>query len=83
MSKKNSKDIVYEILKPINNDYDKFMKKYRKDHALCPKCKTKLHSSTLMGYILDLDHPEDYKDLNKCVCSNCGDIHTTHDRVKK
>lgn len=28
-----------------------------------------------------MDRKDEYKDLNRCVCSNCGDVHTTHDRV--
>jgi len=58
-------------------------KEYRDDHALCPKCGSEGHTSTLAGFILDTDHPEQYKDLNNCVCYNCGDRHTTHERIPK
>lgn len=58
-----------------------FMNQYRKDHALCPKCKSSTHSSTLAGFIFYADKADEYKDLNNCVCSRCGDRHTTHERV--
>ena len=58
--------------------YNKIMKKYRKEHEFCPKCGAKGHSTTLMGYPLK---DVDYKDLNICVCSNCGDKHTAHERI--
>ena len=32
-------------------------------------------------YILYTDKLENYKDLNNCTCSSCGDKHTTHERV--
>ena len=45
----------------------------------CPKCGAIPHSTTLMGYVLS--DIETYKDLNNCICSQCGDSHTCHDRV--
>jgi len=60
--------------------YDKFMDKYEKEHALCPKCGEENHRSTLVGYAFDSSNPEEYKDLNRCTCMECGDIHTTHER---
>jgi hypothetical protein len=36
---------------------------------------------TLAGYIVDLSKPEEYKDLNKSTCNDCGDVHTVHDRI--
>jgi len=62
-------------------DYHEFMTKYKKEHAICPKCGATEHSTTLMGYVLYSDKRDEYKDLNTCVCSECGDIHTTHKRV--
>ena len=61
--------------------YDSFMNQYNKDHALCPKCKHSQHTSTLVGYAYHAYKPEDYKDLNKCICSHCKDRHITHERV--
>ena len=63
------------------SEYDEFMDKYEKDHALCPKCGSDDFSTTLVGYMFDREHPEDYKDENECVCSDCGDKHIFHDRV--
>jgi len=62
---------------------DKLRKKYSDNHALCPKCGSEGHTTTLAGYIFDVEHPELYKDLNHCVCSNCGNHHTAHERIKK
>lgn len=62
-------------------EYDEFMSIYNKLHEYCPKCGGKDHISTLMGYALNLENKEEYKDENSCVCSNCGNIHITHDRV--
>lgn len=58
-----------------------FMNQYKKDHALCPKCRHSAHSTTLAGYIYYADRPDDYKDQNTCVCSHCKDRHTVHERV--
>ena len=62
---------------------DKILTQYHNNHKLCPKCKSKAHTSTLVGYILDKEKPDQYKDLNRCTCLNCGNIHTTHDRIKE
>lgn len=64
-----------------NKIYEEFMKEYRIKHEVCPKCGTKPHNSTLAGYIFDPSRPEDYKDLNGCICFNCGDYHTYHERI--
>lgn len=62
-------------------DYESFMNQYRKDHALCPKCRHSAHMSTLVGYAYVAENKENYKDLNDCVCSVCKDRHTVHERV--
>jgi len=62
-------------------EHDNFKKEYHEKHKLCPKCGTSQHSTTLVAYILNLDKKEEYKDLNSCVCSECGDRHTEHDRI--
>jgi len=64
-------------------DYNKFMDEYRKLHKLCPKCGVMGHSTTLMGYPLIEGKRDEYKDLNNCVCSNCGNHHTTHERISE
>lgn len=64
-------------------EYDQFVNEYYKKHSLCPKCKSKLSVNTLMAYIVDLDHKEDFKDLNTCKCITCRDTHTIHDRIEE
>ncbi len=61
--------------------YIEFMKDYKVKHEVCPKCGTKDHTSTLMGYIFNSSNPNEYKDLNRCTCVNCEDIHTCHERI--
>lgn len=63
--------------------YKKFMKAYRAQHELCPKCGSKNHESTLMGFVLNMDMKDEYKDLNRCKCMNCGDTHTAHERISR
>jgi len=64
--------------------YETFMKEYRIKHEVCPKCGTKSHISTLLGYIFNSSTPDEYKDLNRCTCSNCGDVmHITKELVWK
>jgi hypothetical protein len=60
---------------------DNFKKEYHEKHKLCPKCGAVQHSTTLVDYILYLDKKEEYKDLNSCVCSECGDKHKEYDRI--
>jgi rRNA maturation protein Nop10 len=55
--------------------YDEFMEKYNLEHEVCPKCGSRQHILTLMGYVFDSSKPHEYKDLNKCECTNCGDKH--------
>lgn len=62
---------------------DRLRKQYHESHKCCPKCGSESHSSTLVGYIFNAEHPEAYKDLNSCVCSNCGDRHTCHERLPR
>lgn len=58
-----------------------FREQYSIDHAACPKCGETSHMSTLMAYAMHSDRLDDYKDLNHCTCSSCGDKHTGHERV--
>ena len=60
----------------------KYLDEYEKRHARCPKCLQTECAETLVGYLLtDIKLKEDYKDLNRCYCTKCGDKHTKHDRV--
>jgi len=61
---------------------NEFLKEYDSNRVCCPKCKSRFYTTTLQGYVLDLNDMESYKDLNTCVCRDCGDKHTFHDRVK-
>lgn len=74
---------IMETVSRPSREYLKFMKKYKKNHECCPKCGTKEYTTTLVGYIFNSEDKGNYKDLNICVCANCGDKHTVHDRVKK
>jgi hypothetical protein len=58
-----------------------FLKEYSRKHQLCPKCGSKGNMSTLVGYIVNMNNREDYKDHNICTCSKCSDRHTVHDRI--
>lgn len=73
--------LVVERTEP-DKEYEEFMSEYNKLHAACPKCKALDFNCTLMGYILDMSKKESYKDLNRCTCLSCGDIHTVHDRIE-
>ena len=66
-----------------NPEYDKFMKKYHREHSCCPKCGSNKMCTTLMGYPLHMDHKEDYKDLNAVECQNCDYHGIRHDLVPK
>jgi predicted nucleic-acid-binding Zn-ribbon protein len=60
---------------------DEFIEKYNLLHKYCPKCGSTFYKTTLVGYPIDSSNPDEYKDLNKCTCANCKDVHTYHDRV--
>ena len=60
------------------NVYNALKDEYNKKHECCPKCGSEEHQTSLMSY-LDVE----FKDLNVCVCANCNDVHSTHDRVPK
>lgn len=66
-----------------HEEYDEFMKQYNLLHECCPKCGETSYMTTLVEYVLDLCKKEEYKDLNRCTCGSCGDVHTIHDRVPK
>lgn len=62
-------------------NYNTFMASYRQAHKYCPNCGGEDHFTTLVGYALNLDAPEDYIDKNRCNCLDCGNVHITHDRT--
>lgn len=73
--------ILGEHTEESSKQYDEFMKEYHKQHKYCPKCGGEQYTTTLMGYMLDWDKKDEYKDMNICVCMKCGDIHSAHDRI--
>ena len=66
-----------------NPEYDKFMKKYHRDHSCCPKCGSNHLRTSLIDYILYMDHKEDYKDKNSVYCEECEFNGIRHDLVPK
>ena len=67
----------------MRDEYDIFMDKYEEKHQCFPKCGSESYTTTLVGYPLDMNNKESYKDENKCTCNDCKDIHITHDRKPK
>jgi hypothetical protein len=62
--------------------------KYRKayydtEHIYCPECGCDRHSSTYMGYIINVLEAESFKDENRVQCSDCKWVGITHDLVRK
>lgn len=64
-------------------EYEEFMREYEYRHEACPKCGSLAHSTTLVGYIVNMSNKEAFKDRNQCTCLECGDRHIFHDRVNK
>lgn len=64
------------------DDYGEFMEWYENEHALCPKCGSSEYYTTLVGFILDFNKLEEFKDKNKCTCIDCGNIHLRYNRIK-
>lgn len=77
-----SKEMQDIILESQGKSSD-FRTEYNRLHECCPNCGSIPHMSTLMGFPMYDDNLEAYKDLNDCTCVNCGDKHTTHERVPK
>ncbi len=44
---------------------------YHKQHCCCPNCHSKNLNTTIVCYIVPIDHPEEYKDRNSCKCFDC------------
>ena len=62
---------------------EKFYRDYHNAHYYCPNCGSRNFSCTLMGFILDESHPEEYKDRNHVTCHNCGWKGIYHDLAPK
>ena len=65
-----------------NKDADNFRKEYHDNHKRCPICGSEHHSTTLVGYILNMNDKESYKDRNSIECIACGFKGITHDLIK-
>jgi len=64
-------------------DREEFMEKYHNDHYFCPECHCRAYAVTLVGYMYDPMHPEDYKDNNRVTCHVCGWKGTVHKLAPK
>ena len=58
------------------SEYQKSL--YYKKHMYCPECGSDHNSQTLVGYIMDLQHPEQFEDRNRATWE-CGWIGTVHE----
>lgn len=56
----------------FDTEYEEFMDDYLKKHAVCPECGSRNFSTTLVGFIVNLEHPEEYQDKNSVHCHSCG-----------
>jgi hypothetical protein len=59
---------------------NEFRAEYKRKHSRCPKCSSTAYRVTLVGYILDMNKKEEYRDLNKVSCF-CGNECTVHDLI--
>ncbi|MFW6243029.1 MAG: hypothetical protein ACOC2W_02625 [bacterium] len=77
----NGGNIIVDEMQYLSINANIFRKKYEIEHEVCPKCGSSSYSTTLVGFAMDVNNPENYKDENDCTCNNCGDKHITHDRI--
>ena len=56
-------------------------KKYYDEHKYCPVCGGRNFSCTLVGYVFNDAHPEDFKDCNSIHCHDCGYEGILHDCI--
>lgn len=64
-------------------EYNRLMKEYRENHRYCPECGSDKNSQTLVGTVLNLDKPNEYKDENRVSCAKCEWKGIVHDLVEK
>ena len=74
--------IIKERTEP-DTEYDAFMTQYNKDHKMCPLCGSEHYSTTLVGYILDMNNKEAYKDENYIECTICDFKGIAHDLISE
>ena len=77
--------VPYEFSLKSEDDkkYEDFKREYDEEHEACPKCNALSHISLFMVYPFDVNNKQDYKDLNFCICNECGDEHIAHERVRQ
>lgn len=54
---------------------------YGNAHKRCPKCGSDVIRKSIVEYIFDASHPENYKDCNSAECQQCGWKGKVHDLV--
>lgn len=54
--------------------------RYYSSHKKCPKCGGTNISQTLMGFVMDANNYDAFKDENKCNCK-CGWTGIVHDLI--
>jgi hypothetical protein len=76
---------ILSYIEKYDKKYDNvkklFYREYKSLHKCCPNCGSEGYMTTLLSFALDMDKMDDYKDTNRCTCTDCGDIHIYHDRV--
>lgn len=55
----------------MSDQGDAIRKAYYEAHAVCPSCGSEYLFQTLLGFVLDLDHPDAFKDRNEATCCDC------------
>lgn len=65
----------------FDDEYKTLLEKYYNEHCTCPKCGHRDYTTTMLAYILDKKHPEEYKNKNTIECLNCGWKGIKHDMV--
>ena len=73
--------VMCEHTEETLKEYNDIMDKYRAQHRCCPICSSRNYSTTLVGFFLDANHPDDYKDRNSVHCLDCGWKGIVHDLV--
>jgi hypothetical protein len=58
-----------------------FYEEYYSLHKCCPNCGSEDYMGTLMDMEFYIGKMDDYKDINRCTCEQCGDTHIYHDRI--
>lgn len=73
--------ILSEHTEESLKEYKEFMRNYHNKHKYCPKCGSESCRTSMACYSYNSDKPDEYKDLNRSVCTNCNNLHSVHDRL--